>query len=201
DPMATYLVTLDIAEFGEIEGQGPRGIPLRTYHPTDATEEELAPFRRQDEVLAFLESVFGPYPFECAGAVLAYENIGGALECQTIPVYGRGSTLEVIVHELAHQWYGDCVSPDLWRDIWLNEGFASYTEWLWDEHEGGREAYEKTARRAYGRLRNGKTGSPFDPGVSRVFSGRVYTRGAMVLYGLRAEVGDEPFFHILKSWV
>jgi aminopeptidase N len=105
------------------------------------------------------------------------------------------------VHELAHQWFGNCVSPDLWRDMWLNEGFASYAEWLWDEHEGGREAYERSARRAYGRLRNGKTGSPFDPGVERVFSGRVYTRGAMVLHGLRGEVGDEAFFRILKGWV
>lgn len=200
-PMASYLATLNVAEFGVIEEQGPRGIPLRTYHPTDASAEELADFRRQGEVLAFLETKFGPYPFDSVGAVLAYENIGGALECQTLPVYGRGCNLQVIVHELAHQWFGDAVSPDLWRDMWLNEGFASYSEWLWEEHVGGPEAYARTARRAYARLRQGKTGSPYDPGVSRVFSGRVYTRGALVLYGLRAEVGDEAFFRILQGWV
>ncbi len=201
DPMATYLVTLNVAEFGVFEDVGPRGIPLRTYHPLDASAAELADFRRQGEVLEFLETKFGPYPFECAGAVLSYENIGGALECQTLPVYGRGCNLEVIVHELAHQWFGDAVSPDLWRDMWLNEGFASYAEWLWDEHVGGPAAYQETARRSYARLRQGKTGSPFDPGVTRVFSGRVYTRGALVLYGLRAEVGDEAFFRILEGWV
>ncbi len=201
DPMATYLATVNIARFGLIQGQGPRGIPLRTYHPTDSTEEELSPFRRQGDILAFFETVFGPYPFESAGAVIAYEQIGGALECQTIPVYGRGMDVATIAHELAHQWFGDCVSPSLWRDIWLNEGFATYAEWLWAEHDEGREAYERRARSAYRRLRQRKTGSPFDPGVEQVFSGRVYGRGAFVLHGLRREVGDEPFFRILKAWV
>ncbi|NOT29511.1 MAG: M1 family metallopeptidase, partial [Planctomycetes bacterium] len=201
DPMASYLATLNVAEFGVLAAEGPRGLPIRTYHPTDASALELEPFGRQAEVLAFLETVFGPYPFESAGAVIAYENLGGALECQTLPVYSRGCGVQVIVHELAHQWYGDCVSPALWRDIWLNEGFASYAEWLWDEHEGGKAAYEAEAHEAYRRLRRGKTASPFDPGVARVFSGRVYTRGAMVLYGLRGEVGDETFFRILKTWV
>ncbi len=201
DPMASYLATLNVAEFGVIEQQGPRGLPIRTYHPLGASEEELAPFRRQGEVIAHLETLFGPYPFDSAGAVICYESIGGALECQTLSVYSRGCNLQVIVHELAHQWFGNCVSPDLWRDMWLNEGFASYSEWLWDEHEGGQEAYERSVRRAYGRLRTSKTGSPFDPGVTRVFSGRVYTRGAMVLHGLRTEVGDETFFRILKGWV
>jgi aminopeptidase N len=201
DPMATYLVTLNVAEFGQFELEGPRGIPVVIYHPLDATEDELDDFRRQPEVLAFLETVFGPYPFEAAGGVLSYEQIGGALECQTLPVYGRGCGLEVIVHELAHQWFGDCVSPDLWRDMWLNEGFASYSEWLWDEHVGGRDAYVENVKRTYHRLRSRKTASPFDPGVERVFSGRVYMRGAMVLHGLRTEVGDETFFRILKEWV
>lgn len=201
DPMASYLATVNIAEFGVFEDTGPRGIPVRTYHPLDASEEELAPFRRQPEVLEHLESLFGPYPFEAAGAVLSYENIGGALECQTLPVYGRGCGTEVIVHELAHQWYGDCVSPDLWRDMWLNEGFATYAGWLWDEHTGGQPAYEATLRRAYRALRKGKVGPPFDPGVASVFSQRVYTRGAMVLAGLRREVGDEAFFRILRTWV
>lgn len=201
DPMASYLATLNIAEFSELEAKGPRGIPVVIYHPVDATQAELADFKRQPEVLEFLETVFGPYPFEAAGGVLSYEKIGGALECQTLPVYGRGSNLEVIVHELTHQWFGDCVSPDLWRDMWLNEGFASYSEWLWTEHTEGKAAYEQLAKRSYAELRKRKTGAPFDPGVARVFSGRVYQRGAFVLYGLRQEVGDESFFRILKTWV
>jgi aminopeptidase N len=201
DPMASYLATLNVAEFGVLESEGPRGIPIRIYHPLDATAEELAGFRRQGEVLEFLEMVLGPYPFEAAGGVLQYEPAAGALECQTLPVYGRGCGLEIMVHELAHQWFGDCVSPDLWRDLWLNEGFASYAEWLWTEHTEGQEAYDRLARRTYAELRARKTGSPFDPGVAQMFSGRVYQRGPFVLHGLRREVGDEAFFRILSGWV
>jgi aminopeptidase N len=201
DPMASYLVTLNVAEFAWFDAEGPRGIPVRIYHPVDASEEELAGFRRQPEVLEVLEGLFGPYPFEAAGGVISYERLPGALECQTLPVYGRGMPLQVIVHELAHQWFGDCVSPDLWRDMWLNEGFASYAEWLWAEHELGDAAYRGAVAEAYRPLREGRIGSPFDPGVQGVFSGRVYTRGAMVLHGLRSELGDELFFRCLKEWV
>ena len=201
DPMARYIATLNVAEFGVLESKGPRDIPVRIYHPPDATEEELAEFRRQGEVLEFLERHFGPYPFEAAGAVLQKEPAAGALECQTLPVYGRGCGVEIIVHELAHQWFGDSVSVDLWRDMWLNEGFASYADWLWTEHTGGKEAYDQLARRTYAELRARKTGSPFDPGVAQMFSGRVYQRGPFVLHGLRREVGDEVFFRILSGWV
>jgi aminopeptidase N len=201
DPMASYLATLNVAKFGVLESKGPRCIPMRIYHPLDATDGDLAGFRRQGEVLEFLESVFGPYPFEAAGGVMQSEPAAGALECQTLPVYGRGCDLETILHELAHQWFGDSVSVDLWRDLWLNEAFASYSEWLWLEDTKGVEAYDQKARRTYAELRKKKTGSPFDPGVAQAFSGRVYERGPFVLHGLRHEVGDEDFFRILKGWV
>src|SRR5688572_22747014 len=78
DPMASYLATVNVAEFSVLESWGPRGIPMRIYHPLDATEADLAPFRRQGEVLEFLESVFGPYPFEAAGGVMQSEPAAGA---------------------------------------------------------------------------------------------------------------------------
>jgi len=201
DPMASYLATLNVAEFAVLESEGPGGIPIRIYHPPDATEAELAGFRRQGEILEFLETVFGPYPFEAAGAVISSEPAAGALECQTLPVYGRGCDVEIILHELAHQWFGDSVSVDLWRDLWLNEAFASYAEWLWLEYTSGVDAYDDKARRTYLELRKSRTGSPFDPGVAQAFGGRVYQRGPFVLHGLRREVGDEVFFRILTSWV
>ena len=201
DPMASYLATLNVAEFGVLESEGPHGIPMRIYHPLDATEDDLAGFRRQGELLEFLEAIFGPYPFEAAGGVMQYEPAAGALECQTLPVYGRGCDLETILHELAHQWFGNSVSVDLWRDLWLNEAFASYAEWLWLEDTQGVDAYEQKARRAYAELRKQRTGSPFDPGVAQAFSARVYQRGPFVAHGLRREVGDEVFFRILQGWL
>jgi aminopeptidase N len=90
---------------------------------------------------------------------------------------------------------------DLWRDLWLNEAFASSLEWLWLEHTRGVEAYEEKARRTYAELRKEKTGSPFDPGLAQAFSARVYQRGPFVVHGLRREVGDEVFFRILRDWL
>ena len=129
---------------------GPRVVLIVEVHAAIRREGrstiERAGFKRQPEVLEFLESVFGPYPFEAAGGVLSYEQIGGALECQTIPVYGRdsdrGFEVDVLVHELAHQWFGDSVSLERWRDIWLNEGFATWAEWWWREESGGQSVAE-----------------------------------------------------------
>ena len=201
DPLATYLACLAVARFDVVESEGPRGLPLRLYHPTDATEEELAPFARTAEMLAAFEERFGPYPFESCGAVLSYEELGGALETQTLPTYSRHADEATIAHELAHQWFGNCVSVDTWRDIWLSEGFASYAEWLWREHEGGHEELERAARRSYRYLRRRRVGAPYDPGVEHLFSGRTYGRGAFVLHMLRRELGDETFFGALRSWV
>ncbi|HEX6883759.1 MAG TPA: M1 family metallopeptidase, partial [Planctomycetota bacterium] len=201
DPMASYLATLNVARFDVLELTGPRGLPMRIYHPPDASAKDLAAFRRQGEVLEFLEAVLGPYPFEAAGAVMQSEPAAGALECQTLPVYGRGANVELVLHELAHQWFGNSVSPDLWRDLWLSEAFASYTEWLWLENEHGVEAYDQKVRRTYAQLRQRRTSSPFDPGVDRAFGPPVYERGPFVVHGLRREVGDEVFFRILREWL
>jgi aminopeptidase N len=108
----------------------------------------------------------------------------------------------VVVHELAHQWYGDDVAVAHWQDIWLNEGFASYAEWLWAEHEG-QATTQETFEATYDSI---PATEPFwsvtigDPGVEDLFSDPVYVRGAMTLQALRNEVGDDSFFAILKQW-
>jgi aminopeptidase N len=202
DPMASYLATLNVAEFGVLALEGPRGIPMTTYHPKDATEEELAPFKRQREVFEFLESRFGPYPFQAAGAVLSYESLGGALECQTLPVYSRGSGLGTIVHEIAHQWFGNSVSLTVWPDIWLNEGFATYAEWIYSERHGGQtaqqsfdEVYAEPATDSIWTRPPGNVGGP-----QFLFSGTVYARGAATLQALRVKIGDKAFFRLLRDW-
>lgn len=200
DPMATYLATVNIAEFAVTELEGPEGLPMLLYHPTDASERELEAFMRQGEMVEHFSTLFGPYPFEACGGVISYEGLPGALETQTLPVYGRGMSEPVVAHELAHQWFGNCVSPARWRDMWLNEGFASYAEWLWLEKNQGEAALEDRARGTYRMLRARKVGPPAAPGLTGLLSANVYVRGPFVLHHLRRQVGDEDFFALLQGW-
>jgi aminopeptidase N len=200
DPMATYLATVAIARFDERHGEGPRGMPLRLYVPPGTSAETLEVFGDTGRMIELFERHFGPYPFESFGGVLAEFSLGGALETQTLPIYSPGTRASTVAHELAHQWFGNSVTVARWSDLWLSEGFASYAEWLWDEHENGADALARRVRRTYGRLRRGEVGPPVDPGVRELFSARVYSRGAWVLHALRGEVGDETFFAILRGW-
>src|SRR6185436_18759051 len=81
----------------------------------------------------FFESKFGAYPFNTFGSIVDNDSVGYALETQTRPVYSSQATQGTVAHELAHQWFGDAVSPERWQDIWLNEGWATYATWMWDE--------------------------------------------------------------------
>ena len=199
-PMAPYLATVNIARFEVRVEEGPGGMPLRTYYPKDMTPFELKQFERQGEMVEFFELCFGPYPFESVGAIIADEMLGGALETQTMPVYGRGLPEAVVAHEIAHQWFGDSVSVENWEDMWLNEGFATYGSWLWEEYARGMEAYERMARMAYRMCRGSEVGPPADPGLAELFGPRTYVRGAWTLHCLRLEVEDELFFEILQEW-
>jgi aminopeptidase N len=165
-------------------------------------------FAREPEILRFLSGYFGPYPFRAAGGVVDADGEWDyALENQGRPIYTPQDfdTQEdgdsVVVHELAHQWYGDSVTLERWQDIWLNEGFASYAEWLWSEHEGlgtAQQIFEKQyATPATSALWKSKVA---DPGPPNLFVGAVYNRGAMTLHALRLAVGDKTFFRILRSW-
>lgn len=132
---------------------------------------------------------------------------GYALETQTRPFYSprqfaNGSNTSVVVHELAHQWYGDSVSVKGWKDIWISEGFARYSQWLWSERQGEGTAQE-LADWVYASHPEDDpfwTVKPGDPGPQNQFHLAVYDRGALTLQALRNEVGDEDFFRILKGW-
>ena len=159
-------------------------------------------------MLAFLATQFGPYPWKAGGGIVdGVEGLGFALETQTRPIYSKtffeqpGSGDYGVLHENAHQWYGDSLALERWRDIWLNEGFATYAEWLWSEHEG-----QGTPQEIFDSWNGIPDDDPFwsltigDPGPGMEFDFAVYARGAMTLQALRQEVGDDDFFTIMRRW-
>ncbi|MEV0410772.1 M1 family metallopeptidase [Streptomyces sp. NPDC050448] len=209
-PQATYLATLAIGKFDVTTDKTASGLPILNAYSKDLGDNAgaaRASVERTGEVAEWLEGVFGPYPFNALGGYVPNVPSSFALETQTRPFYSpkqfsNGANVSVVVHELAHQWYGDSVSVDGWKDIWLNEGFARYSQWLWSEKEGEGTAQE-LADWAY-RLRPAEDPfwqvKPGDPGPDNQFHGAVYDRGAIALQALRNEIGDEKFFQILKGW-
>ncbi|MBW3634228.1 MAG: M1 family metallopeptidase [Chloroflexi bacterium] len=151
DPMASYLVTLHAGRLDIDLREGPGGLPIRTAFAASISQGQRAMFDRLPEMIEYFESVFGPYPFESVGGTVVGAPILFALETQTLPIYGAlpfagnapltGEELAgletLVAHETAHQWFGDTVSLLRWQDIWLNEGFATYAQFLWTEHTEG----------------------------------------------------------------
>jgi aminopeptidase N len=199
DPMATYLVQVVVGDLRVEELTGPAGLPIRNVYDEDAADDVSAAFEAQGEMIDFFDDRFGPFPFATYGAVVVDEDLGFALETQTLSLFGSDAAGEpVVAHELAHQWFGDHVSLDRWQDIWLNEGFATYAQWLWSEHRGTGTVDEI----ALGAARTpGLDVPPADPGPDRLFHDSVYLRGALTLHVLRHELGDDRFFEVLRTWV
>ena len=209
-PTATYLAFLAIGQYELVQSTAPNGQPVVNVYADnlgDSAGSARASVERTGEINEWLSEKIGPYPFEAQGGVVLSANLGFALETQTRPVYSPGSfrggaNMYLIVHELAHQWFGDSVSVAKWRNIWLNEGFASYAEWLWSEDKG-----EGTAQEVFDyTYASYPPDNPFwqvlpgDPGAATLFHDSVYDRGAMTLHALRTVVGDEAFFRILRTW-
>ena len=137
-----------------------------------------------------------PYPFNSFGSIVDDDTVGYALETQTRPVYSRVAREGTVVHELAHQWFGNAVSPERWQDIWLNEGWATYVEWLWSEHTGRRHRPRRTSTTSWPFRPTTSSGTWPSPTPARwgCSSAAVYDRGAATLHALRLKVGDDAFF-------
>jgi aminopeptidase N len=210
EPQATYLATLAVGQYRITRDTTASGLAMLNAYSENLGEHEgaaRASIERTGEITEWLTRSFGPYPFHAVGGYVPDTEAGYALETQTRPFYSprffdAGSNTYVVTHEMAHQWYGDNVSLEQWDDIWLNEGFASYAEWLWSEHTGEGTAAELAAY-AYASIPADAgfwTVRPGDPGAENQFHSAVYNRGAMAVQALRTRVGDRDFFAILKGW-
>jgi aminopeptidase N len=198
DPMASYLIQIVIAGLEFEEATGPDGLAIRHAFDRDVTADARGAMASTGDMIDFYDDLFGPFPFDVYGAVVVDENLGFALETQTLSLFGADALREdIVAHELAHQWFGDDVSPATWQDIWLNEGFATYAAWLWDEHRGN-ATVDEVARRAVSIP--GLGNPPADPGPDRLFATTVYVRGALTLHVLRDAIGDDAFFELLRVW-
>lgn len=216
EPMASYVATLAIGSYevsrstaGERAGEGAGRIPVYVAVDPSQVKGSRAVLGRIPEVVGWAEGYFGPYPFSSTGAIVDRpEDVAYALETQNRPVFPGAPDISLLVHELAHQWYGDSVTPKSWRDMWLNEGFATYAEWLWEEDHGGDSAQE-----IFDALYEGdyfpdaaSNAAVWDfpparpPGADRISDSPVYERGAMVLHKIREAVGDDAFFALIRGW-
>lgn len=205
-PMATYLATLQIGRYVSRDLEGP--VPMRVVAPGDiAGSGYEASFGRQPAMMASFIEAFGPYPFETYTSVITDDDLEIPLESQSLSTFGRNfatadwSSVRLVAHELAHQWFGNAVTLKNWRDIWLHEGFACYAEWLWSQESGG-ESTQYWADHYRARLASLPQDLLLaDPGPELMFDDRVYKRGALTLHALRLTVGEETFFEILRTWI
>jgi aminopeptidase N len=196
--IATYLTTVGIDKWTFERSTMSNGLPIVSAYAPGA-EGKKSIEARLPEILDFLASKFGPYPQSAAGGIYINENIGFSLETQTRPIYAQWAEESVVVHENAHQWYGDSVSVDQWKDICLNECFASYASWLWDEAKNGvnlDDEYRTEVARGTDRLWSGKL---YDMGPGNEFTA-VYQKGPLALHALRRLIGEDAFNRVLKEW-
>lgn len=212
DPVATYVVALAVDRYRKHQTTGPRDIQA-TYWMTARQEEVWLPvLRKTPQLVEWLEERFGPYPFEAAGSVVVAS--GSAMETQGMVTMGaqladrgrnprqsRIAIESVLVHELAHQYFGNTVTPRDWRGVWLNEGFATYIEMLYGVEQGWSTEAEEIAtwRQHDGDLRK-DAGPPGNYQPDKFAVSNVYICPALMLHEIRKRVGDTAFFAMARDW-
>jgi len=207
DAQASYLAMATTGNYTLTSKKTATGLPIINAVDKDLSARDKADAKAvlalQPKMISFFSTQFGKYPFNSFGAVIDDDSVGYALENQTRPIYSGVPDEITVAHELAHQWFGDSVTPRRWQDIWLNEGFATYAEWLWEESRGG-ESPQATFAELYNNTYPADdafwASKPGEPGAKALFESPVYNRGAMTLQALRITIGDDNFFTVLQRW-
>ncbi|GFM20003.1 MULTISPECIES: M1 family metallopeptidase [Mycobacteriaceae] len=206
EPTSTYLITLQVGPYTR-RRMAKNGVEIFSVLPDRLRREFDHDFGRQPQMMKLFVKLFGPYPLADGYTVVVTDDeLEIPLEAQGISIFGanhcdgrRGSE-RLVAHELAHQWFGNSVTAQRWRHIWLHEGFACYAEWLWSDHCGERSA-DDWARHYHQRLVDSPQDLVLaDPGPRDMFDDRVYKRGALALHTLRRRIGDDSFFALLREW-
>ena len=207
-PIAQYLISISMSNYAEYKSVfkfgGDKEMPINHYlYPETLTSANKLTLDKTEFMLDLFSQKFGLYPFVKEKYGHAQFGWGGGMEHQTCSSMGSfGETL--IAHELAHQWFGDKITCKNWESIWLNEGFASYSEAIYTEAIGGKNAYDNYVK---GFMTSAKTakGTIYVQNVENINeifnSARTYRKGALVLHMLRGIVGDDKFFKILQTYV
>ncbi|MFG1602546.1 M1 family metallopeptidase [Actinoplanes sp. NPDC049265] len=202
DPVASYLVTMAASRYRKTTATGPHGLPLTYWTRTGVDDKKLAELKKSPAAISWLEKKFGRYPFPTVGAVTVDST--SAMETQQMVTLGDKITGlgGVLVHEYAHQWFGDAVTPRTWTDLWLNEGWATYAEYLWEqEQEGFSDAdLERFLRDGDAKLRK-KAGPPGKPNPAYFAESNVYICPAAMLKELNDKLGDKAFLALARDWV
>jgi aminopeptidase N len=203
-PMASELSMIAIGDYDVTRGVTAGGLPNITAigKSIDTKPGQGKVFNQTTaQIIKWESSVYGQYPFDSTGGIIADVGVGYALETQSRPVYDQSTSDvdgDLLAHELGHQWFGDSLTPVHWSDIWLNEGFATYSEWLYQE-KFNNVPVRQTFAKAYADEKDW-SGEVADPGRDRIFDDLVYNRGAMTLQALRTKIGDRAFFDVLTRW-
>lgn len=202
EPAASYLTTVAFGDFEMTEDVSPSGVPITYWVQPDAPDHVLPGLRTTPAAIAWLEEKLGPYPFDTFGTVVVDSDSG--METQTMVTLGDTdytTSPAVVLHELAHHWYGDTVTPDDWRDVWMNEGMAMYLQGMWQADQDRRpvdEVMDEWAR--FEDEERAIAGPPaaYDP--QSFGSGNIYYGPALMWHELRQMIGDDEFFRIMRAW-
>lgn len=208
EPMASYLAFFAAGDFTIQKGTS-NGLPW-----VNAVSKQLSAGEQKDSlkllgrtpgIVQALSRDLGAYPFSVTGGLTTGLSVFFALENQTRPTYPSvgPDNVSLVVHELAHQWFGDDVAVARWRDIWLNEGAATFMEWRYAEQHGQKSAAD-TMRARYDSIPGSDSFwqlSLADPGAEHIFDEPIYDRGGMTLQALRNRIGEDKFWLLIRTWL